>query len=86
MENEIEKLHSLSSSSLLRSHKGELEKPIVAIQILNSVSYATSLLAVLKRKMAFLPIPYDLPNEIISFMLTDSKAMSMMTTQECFDN
>jgi acyl-CoA synthetase (AMP-forming)/AMP-acid ligase II len=46
MEKEIEKLYSLLTSSLLKSHKGEQEKPIVAIQIPNSVSYAISLLAV----------------------------------------
>ncbi|XP_060603002.1 linear gramicidin synthase subunit D-like [Ruditapes philippinarum] len=86
METEIEKLHSLLTSSLLRSHRGEQEKSIVAIQIPNSVSYVISLLAVLKSKMAFLPIPYDLPNEKIVFMLTDSKAMAMITTKECFDN
>jgi non-ribosomal peptide synthetase component F len=86
METEIEKLHSLLTSSLLRSHRGEQEKSIVAIQIPNSVSYVISLLAVLKSKMAFLPIPYDLQNEKIVFMLTDSKAMAMITTKACFDN
>lgn len=60
-------------------------KPVIAIHIPNSVSYVISVLAMAKSKMAFLPLPYDLPEERIVFTLADSNVKRMIMTREVFE-
>ncbi|WAR18423.1 LGRD-like protein [Mya arenaria] len=65
-------------------------KPVIALHMPNSIAYVVSLLAVTKTRLAFLPIPVDLPAERIVFTMKDAGVRQMMMTrdwyQKCYLN
>ena len=76
---EVGKL-SVSIEALFRKQGNR--KNIVALHLPNSVAYVVSLLAVLKCKNAFLPLPMDLPAERIVFTLKDANVRQMIMLQK----
>lgn len=60
------------------------KKLVVAIHTPNSVSYVISVLALAKCRMAFLPLPFDLPADRIAFTMKDSKVKRMIMTKDSY--
>ncbi|XP_060581068.1 linear gramicidin synthase subunit D-like [Ruditapes philippinarum] len=84
MANEVDILQDLLNNNMFVSNNDK-KKPVVAIYAPNSISYVISVLALAKGRMAFLPIPYDLPPDRIVFTLNDSKVNKMIMTKDIFD-
>lgn len=60
-------------------------RPVVGIHMPNSIPYVVSLLAIVKSKMAFLPLPIDIPAERLCFTLKDANVKQIMMTKEVFE-
>lgn len=66
--------------------KDNIAKPVIGIHMPNSVAYVLSVLAIAKNRLAFLPLPVDIPADRLCFALKDARVRQILMTKETFEN
>ena len=84
VEKVVNQLAMLLEQNLPESYKAE--KKCVGLHLPNSTAYVLSVLASVRVRCPFLPLPADLPTERLAFTLRDAKVTTMITTDAIFNS